>query len=207
MPLPVRVDPFGDLHAVTDRGTVFGNRGILHDDHKRIVRPWAHQNWISCVPEFRGLHHEVMAVPPKTYTGLFFRDEATALASGARPCFYCRRADAQAYVAALDESLKAPEIDRRLHHERIDPKARRTGSAVASRRRLWPIEEDLPVGAMVVDEGSRVLVVTSDGPREWSFGGLGRPVQAGQLRLLTPPTSVSALRSGYSPTSVPLIAE
>ena len=210
VPLPLRVDPFGDLHAVKDRGTAFGNRGILHDDQRQIVRPWAHQNWICCALEFRGLRHDVLAVPPNTYTGLFFRDEATALATGARPCFFCRRADAVAYIAALEaatgERLNAPSVDRRLHSERIDRESSKRGGNLASRRRLWPVDEELPVGAMVVDENDRVLVVTPRGLRGWAFGELGESQSLSGLRLLTPPTNVAALRAGYLPTTLPLIA-
>ena len=38
MPLCNRVTPRGQLVAVPDRGTMLGNRGVLHDDRRRIVR-------------------------------------------------------------------------------------------------------------------------------------------------------------------------
>ena len=37
---------------------------------------------------------------PGRYTELFFLDEATALAAGHRPCFECRRTDAQHFAEA-----------------------------------------------------------------------------------------------------------
>jgi ribosomal protein S4 len=40
MPLQNRVTPLGDLVAVAGRGLLMGNRGVLHDDARRIVRPW-----------------------------------------------------------------------------------------------------------------------------------------------------------------------
>ena len=53
---------------------------------------------------------------PHRYTELFFLDEATALAAGHRPCFECRRADAERFAALLGAArngrpLRAPEID------------------------------------------------------------------------------------------------
>ena len=36
---------------------------------------------------------------PNRYTELFFLDEATALAAGHRPCFECRRRDAEHFAA------------------------------------------------------------------------------------------------------------
>lgn len=57
---------------------------------------------------------------PNRYTELFFHDEATALASGHRPCFECRREDALAFRAAwmraftLDRPPSAGEMDRVL---------------------------------------------------------------------------------------------
>jgi hypothetical protein len=48
-----------------------------------------------------------------------------ALAAGHRPCFFCRRADAQAFQAAWGKAKGgqaplAPEIDAVLHQERLD---------------------------------------------------------------------------------------
>jgi hypothetical protein len=48
---------------------------------------------------------------------LFFLDEATALAAGHRPCFFCRRAAAKAFQAAFPKNgptLLARDIDRVL---------------------------------------------------------------------------------------------
>ena len=41
MPLQNRVTPFGEIVAVPERGTLLGNRGILHDDDGRLVRSLA----------------------------------------------------------------------------------------------------------------------------------------------------------------------
>ena len=86
-----RINPFGEVVAVAGRGTLLGNRGVLHDEHQRIVRYAAVRRWIACVTEFRGRKRTVMT--PKRYTELFFLDDATAFAAGHRPCAECRNAD------------------------------------------------------------------------------------------------------------------
>src|SRR5579883_3295915 len=89
MPRRNRVTPSGEIIATPERGTMMGNRGILHDPEGCIRRPWQVKRWLLCVLEFRGRHRTVMA--PNRYTELFFLDEATGLAAGHRPCFECRR--------------------------------------------------------------------------------------------------------------------
>ena len=47
--------------------------------------------------EFKGRHRAAM-MQPNRYTELFFLDEVTALAAGHRPCFECRRRDAERFA-------------------------------------------------------------------------------------------------------------
>ena len=61
----------------------------------------------------------------RSWTELFFLDEATALAAGHRPCFYCRRDDANRFRAAGRQGngvsrVLARDIDAVLHRERLD---------------------------------------------------------------------------------------
>jgi hypothetical protein len=100
MPLQNRVTPFGEIVAIVQRGLFTGNRGIIHDPATRTLlrRRWTTRAWITCVCDFKGRRREVMA--RRSWTELFFLDEATALAAGHRPCFYCRRTDALALRAA-----------------------------------------------------------------------------------------------------------
>ena len=90
MPLQNRVDPWGEIRAVPERGTMLGNRGgrFHRDDRSLGKRRWASHHWICCELHYRDMHHEAMG---KGYTSLFFLDEVTALAAGHRPCFFCRR--------------------------------------------------------------------------------------------------------------------
>src|ERR1700744_3460792 len=122
MPLQNRVDPFGELKVTSTRGTLFGNRGgRFHTDARTLTkRRWASRQWICCVLDFKGRQREVWG---RYYTELFFLDEPTALAAGHRPCFECRRKDAEAFAEAWRITRKLParpyadEMDAVLHQE------------------------------------------------------------------------------------------
>jgi len=188
MPLRNRVTPLGELIETPERGLVFGNRGRLHDDERRIRRHHDGRRWIACRLEFRGRRREPM--PPRRYTGLFFVDEATALAAGHRPCAECRNADYRSFLA-LTGASGADELDRRLHAERFAPKPE---GHVAS----------LPDGAFVLVGEEPWLVVGSE-LRRWTPAGYAeRRAAVGRATLVTPPTSLRVLDSGWS-GSVPLL--
>jgi hypothetical protein len=115
-PLQNRVTPFGDVVAIPQRGLYTGNRGIIHDPATKMLlgRRWTTKAWLVCVLDYKGRRRELMG--GRSWTELFFLDEAVALAAGHRPCFFCRRADAQAFRAAWGkarggEAPLAPEID------------------------------------------------------------------------------------------------
>src|SRR5579859_4866831 len=134
MPLQNRVTPFGEIVAVPGRGSLMGNRGILHDARRNIVRDSQVRRWIACRLEFRGRHRQVMT--PGSYTELFFLDEAAALADGHRPCAECRHADYVAFQNAWRQvhpnavSASADAMDRLLHAERrLGPWHKRTHTA------------------------------------------------------------------------------
>ena len=105
MPLQNRVDPFGELFATPSRGLFMGNRGgrIHTDDRKLTKRRWASRQWICCVLDFKSRQRDVWG---RYYTELFFLDEVTALAAGHRPCFECRRKDAEAFASAWQQAFK-----------------------------------------------------------------------------------------------------
>ena len=89
VPLQNRVDPWGRLIADRARGSLMGNRGVLHDADQQIRKSHALKRWIICQLEFKGRRRQIMQ--PGQYTELFFLDEATALAAGHRPCAECQR--------------------------------------------------------------------------------------------------------------------
>src|SRR5215470_6220213 len=149
MPLQNRVMPTGEIVAISERGMFTGNRGIIHDPATKTLlrKRWSCPAWLICVLEFRGRRRKVMG--GRSWTELFFLDEATAFAAGHRPCFYCRRADAEAFRAAWVAGNGGPrprsaEIDRRLHVERLAGRTKRLHALPG------PLAA-LPDGAMVAD--------------------------------------------------------
>ena len=104
MPLQNRVDPFGLIHAVPDRGSMMGNRGGCFHTEDKTLKPthWKTRQWIACVLDFKGRQRELMA--DRSYTELFFLDEVTALAAGHRPCYECRFMEAKRFREALVRS-------------------------------------------------------------------------------------------------------
>src|SRR5260370_36632415 len=91
MPLQNRVTPTGDIIATPHRGLFTGNRGIIHDPKTKtlLMRRWASQAWLTCVCEFRGRRREAMG--GRSWTELFFLDEATAFAAGPPPSSFSPR--------------------------------------------------------------------------------------------------------------------
>lgn len=202
-PLQNRVDPFGTIHAVSARGAWMGNRGgCLHNDRRELTRRrWVSRRWIACVLVFKERRRTVMS--PRRYTELFFLDEATALASGHRPCFECRREDARAFADAWAKASDLPKppaaagMDRVLHGER-----RISGGRHIDRPMVCPA--DLPNGAMVAlpsAHGDSSAWLVRDGALyAWSFKGYGqrRPaVDVPEAELITAPSIVATIRAGY----------
>ena len=191
-----RVTPTGEIVAIPLRGTWTGNRGRLHDG-REIVRSHASDLWITCALEFKGRWQPQWQ--PRHYTFLYFHDEAVSLAAGHRPCAECRRTAYDAYRAAWAAALgvdppSAQQMNRQLHGERI---VRGT-----HRRRLHELPwADLPDGTFVVVEDVPAVVVGSH-LTEWTTEGYAarrpRP-RAGVANVVTPPSTVSALRAGYVP--------
>jgi hypothetical protein len=184
------VTPFGDLVATPERGLVYGNRGRLHDERGVIQRDWQVKRWISCRLEFRGRYRAGGPMAPNRYTGLFFLDEATALAAGHRPCAECRNADYKSFLA-LTGAEGADELDARLHAERGRPHEAEL--------------DKLPDGAFLILDDQPWLVLGSELLR-WTPGGYSerRPRFSGRVDVITPPTSLRVLASGWS-GSLPLI--
>jgi hypothetical protein len=201
MPLQNRVTPLGDIVADPHRGLFTGNRGIIHDPATKTLlrKRWSNPAWLICLCEFRGRRRKVMG--GRSWTELFFLDEATAFAAGHRPCFYCRRDDANRFRSCWERGngmadLLAPDIDAVLHHERLD----------RGRKRLHPLlmpPRQLPDGAMV-QAGDESYLIAKGVPLRWSFAGY-RKVEASvdNALLITPPSTVRALAAGFLPVLHP----
>jgi len=202
MPLQNRVTPLGEIIATPHRGLFTGNRGIIHDPATKTLlrKRWSCPAWLICVTEFRGRRREVMG--GRSWTELFFLDEATAFAAGHRPCFYCRRDDANQFRAAWEEGNRlrdvlAPDMDAVLHRERL-----------ASGKRMHPLPmkmEKLPDGTMVQDGNDSFLIMQGRALR-WSPAGYSKADRAlDQAKLLTPPSTVRAFAAGYRPVLHPSV--
>jgi hypothetical protein len=189
-----RVDPFGNLFATPARGTLMGNRGgKFHTDDRRLTRRrWASRQWICCVLDFKGRQRDVWG---RYYTELFFLDEVTAFAAGHRPCFECRRKDAEHFAALFSgkkQRASAPAMDRALHAEWLDGKGKRT-----HRRTL----DALPDGAMIAPDGEAFAVRGKHLLRWTPQGYAGRRARPRGISVdvLTPPSMLKVLWAGYAP--------
>jgi hypothetical protein len=205
MPLQNRVTPTGDIIVTPHRGLFTGNRGIIHDPATKTLlrKRWSTPAWLVCLCEYQGRRREVMAT--RSWTELFFLDEATAFAAGHRPCFFCRREEANRFRAAWQEgnrvaNLHARDIDAVLHRERLDH----------GRKRLHPLPmawKQLPDGAMV-QQGSDSYLIAQGRALLWSAAGY---IQASELvedaMLLTPPSTLRALAAGFRPVLHPSASE
>jgi hypothetical protein len=199
-PLQNRVTPTGDIIATPHRGMFTGNRGIIHNPAtKTLTRRWASQAWLTCVCEFRGRRREVMG--GQSWTELFFLDEATALAAGHRPCFFCRRDAANRFRAAWEEGngakdVRARDIDAVLHRERLDRGKKRLHALTTPLRRL-------PDGAMV-QAGAESFLIVQGQALLWSPAGYRKAHSTLEdAMLLTPPSTLRALSAGYRPVLHP----
>ena len=199
MPLQNRVTPTGDIIATPHRGMLTGNRGIIHDSAtKTLTRRWASRAWLTCVCEFKGRRREVMG---GGWTELFFLDEATALAAGHRPCFFCRRDDAVRFRAAWQEGngvrrALARDIDAVLHRERLSDGKKRLHALPMSL-------QELPDGAML-QQGTESLLIVRGRTLLWSPAGYrNAPSAIADAMLLTPPSTLRALSAGYRPVLHP----
>lgn len=197
MPLQNRVTPLGEMIATSARGTMMGNRGgMLHRPDKTLgVKRWVSKQWICCRLRFKGRWREVMGTDG--YTELFFLDEATAFAAGHRPCYECRRQDANYFADIWGEVLgdgtrtKASEIDLVLHSERL------TSDGVKAT--FKSLVSDLPIGVMVLYVGEPYLVF-ADRLMLWTPAGYTSAIHVPPdtlVDVLTPRSIVEVIRAGY----------
>ncbi|MEL7032002.1 MAG: hypothetical protein AAGK80_06980 [Pseudomonadota bacterium] len=198
MPLQNRVDPFGLIHAVPERGLMMGNRGgCFHTEDKRLKPThWKTRQWITCVLDFKDRRRTPMS--EGTYTELFFLDEATALAAGHRPCYECRYPDAKRFREAL---IKSGVF-------RYRPKASDLSDAIAGEiqavlkgksEREQVETAALPDGAMFTT-GATAFLKWQDQAFAWRFSGYAAPVELPEKSVrLTPHITCQALANGYTP--------
>jgi hypothetical protein len=175
---------------------MMGNRGgRFHDPVTRLAgrKHWVSRQWICCAVSFRDRKRNIWG---KSYTELFFSDEVAALAAGHRPCFECRRQDANAFAHAWGRAIgaappRAPVMDRILHEQRLS----------GATKRLYQREaKALPNGAMILINGAP-HALRSGKAYPWQFAGYGAaiPRPTGEVTVLTPPAILGCLAHGYQP--------
>jgi|AntRauMinimDraft_4_1070384.scaffolds.fasta_scaffold05695_1 hypothetical protein len=205
MPLQNRVDPWGNLVAISARGQFLGNRGILHNDEKAIVSPWKHKNWVTCSLSFKGIKREVFS--PNSYSELFFLDEATALSAGHRPCAHCRRErynefknywrklyEKEEHANSTKKSLSAAEIDKQLHRERV--------SENRTKRTYTTAFENIAEGTFIAHNGEAYLFWNGL-LHKWTHKGyenaISAPIPNEGVEVITPKSIVDLYRLGFKP--------
>lgn len=199
MPARNRVTPYGDLTAVSARGTLMGNRGILRgDDDVQQFQDTSTTRWLICRLDYVGKSSANKGT--HRYTKLFFLDEATALAAGHRPCHRCQRDRAVAFRAAWNRGNTAKkvetlsELDSALHEARIEPRFR-WGSGRRAYRSNSP---RLPTGT-IVDHAGAPYLVSGSRLLAWSPSGYGEPeaLPGSEVWVITPRPTVRAIAAGY----------
>jgi hypothetical protein len=200
-PLKNRVDPFGQLISTRARGHWMGNRGLIHDINRQIIRAFRLRAWIICQLEFRNRHRIIMS--PNQYTELFFLDEATAFSAGHRPCAECRRQDYNRFKTAWISgnpsygfNLKTPisKIDEIIHRERIDIQGKK-------RTHLGGMDS-LPPGCFISHHDRPFVIKQSHRFAAWTAFGYEKTMEAPQwteVTILTPKSLINAIQAGYTP--------
>lgn len=199
MPLQNRIDPWGNLSAINARGEFLGNRGILHDKEKNIVRPWKHKKWVTCELSFKGIRRELFG---NGYSELFFLDEVTALTAGHKPCAHCRRSRYKEFkyfwclATSLPESssVSSEKIDSQLHLERVSS----TRTKVLFRKNFG----EVPDGTIIA-LGEEAYLVWGGSLHKWSHHGyvstLPLPPKNESVQVITPKTIVQMYQVGFKP--------
>lgn len=202
MPLQNRVKPNSEIVISQSKGSMMGNRGNLHNEHKELIRQTksSYKGWVTCLLQFEGIQREIMS--PGKYTELFFLDEATAFSAGHRPCNDCQKDRLKEFkkvwlsankseYALTGTNLK--DIDGVIQEERIDT----NGNKVTYSSEIT----GLPDGTFVEIE-NKYFLKWRGSLLEWSFDGYVSAVlmpSNKSAKVLTPKSIVRCFRSGFLP--------
>jgi hypothetical protein len=200
MPLQNRINPMGELEAIKSRGAFLGNRGIIHNEQKKIISSFKIKGWVTCRLEFKGRKRELMA--KGRYTELFFLDEATALSAGHRPCAECRRKRYNEFKLKwlqanesllINDSTSIASIDKIIHQDRIYKKQKVT---YQDKMNL------LPKGTMIQINSINYLIWNNK-VFKWTFEGYeisNIDITNNNVIVLTPKSYVEMFKKGFVPT-------
>ncbi|MFW6016206.1 MAG: hypothetical protein ACOCRK_07180 [bacterium] len=197
-----RVSPKGDLIMTECRGTLMGNRGVLHNDLKEITRVYDSKSWITCKLEYKNNKRNIME--KGKYTELFFLDEATALAAGHRPCGLCQyekyklfkslwiKANGNRYNITEDNKIK--DIDSIINSERIDY----NHNKVTYKELLSNLVNGIMI--MINSNSKKFYLLKNNYLYEWSPSGYKKKFIINKdinITVLTPRSIVNTLKEGY----------
>lgn len=195
-----RVNPMGEIIRTTARGAWMGNRGLLHNDRKEIVRPFRLLAWITCVLAFKDRKRIVMS--PGLYTELFFLDEATAFSAGHRPCYECRREDYKRFKEYWLSGNPSHHFNDKTSITQIDAILQQERMGAGNSKVTFPADmSELPDGTFVLlDE--KPFLIKGDQLYSWTPAGyetgIERPKKTAAA-VLTPASIVNAFKAGYIP--------
>jgi hypothetical protein len=129
-------------------------------------------------------------------------DEATSFAAGHRPCFECRRSEAENFKTCwlrahpeyrFDKRTSIKQIDYIIHYQRISNQNQKVTYQENA--------DTLPDGTFVVF-GDEPYLIKAGSLLQWTPFGYEKELQlpAGEmLTVLTPRSIVNAFRAGYVP--------
>lgn len=177
-----------------------GNRGVIHNGAKEIIRQYKVKAWITCQLEFKD--RQLPLMEPNHYTQLFFRDEVTAFSAGHRPCALCRREDFNRFKEfwikgnaqyKFDQSTSIRDIDEVIHNDRLSA----NGIKILFESQL----EVLPNGAFILYNEEPYLL-WDDKLYKWSTEGyslLPAPASGSVVKVITPKSIINTFMAGYVP--------
>lgn len=199
MHLQNRVKPDGSIVVSASKGTMMGNRGVIHKN-KVIVAQFRTKAWITCATNYKGIKRIVMT--DNLYTELFFLDEATAFSAGHRPCSLCRNKNFKLFKSSWIEAnaqtfnltdFSIGKIDKVLHDERIS----KDGNKLTYSSKL----SALPNGVIIqMTDSTDFYLYYNQQLLKWSESGyteITKPKDDVEVTVLTPASMVKIFRSGY----------
>jgi len=189
------VKPDGAIAQESAPFTLFGNRNVIHRDHK-IVKPFSRKDWIYCVTSALTDPRDFMR--PKLFTELFFLDEATALAAGHRPCHLCNRQRFEEFFESWSSHFEVAKptvkvVDDELHRYRIDDDDQKVTFLADCGA--------LPDGVMIKIKGAiEPFLVHGGGILPWTTHGYGikAPRPESEVEVLTPRPIVELMNGGFT---------
>ncbi len=178
-----------------------GNRGILHNDKRVVVKHWVGKAWVACDPKFKSIDRRPLFQPGR-YSELFFLDEATAFAAGHRPCAYCQRERFNHFKSVWRRTYESDTDARSLEITRVDAVLHQDRVSAARTKNTYVTEfTELPDGTMFAF-GGKAFLLHKGKQLVWSHEGYsvsGRIPKGSKVEVLTPRSIVKLYSVGYTP--------